>query len=65
MAYVELLLRAAFVRAATDDDCAEFGPLPGLVSYLGRKRRSFSAWIALPKYYRYRRLATVNDLSRA
>ena len=33
LAYVELLLRAANVRAASDDTSAESGPLHRIVSY--------------------------------
>ena len=68
LAYVELLLRAANVRAASDDTCgAESGPLPHLVSYPDCKRRSSFAWMAntteiIPLNVRNR---TVHDLSHA
>ena len=46
LAYVELLLRAANVQAASDDTCAESGPLPRLVSYPDWKRLSSLALMA-------------------
>ena len=48
--YVKLLVRAANVRAASDDTYAESGPLHRLVSYLDWKRRvSLFAWMAFLK----------------
>ena len=51
LAYVELLLRAANVRAAFDDTSAESGPLHRIVSYPDWKRRSLFAWMAFLNYY--------------
>ena len=42
LAYVELLLRAANVRAASDDTSAESGSLHRIVNYPDWKRRSSS-----------------------
>ena len=53
LAYVELLLREVNVRAASDNTCAESGPLPRLVSYPDWKRPSSFTWMVfrnvLPK----------------
>ena len=49
LAYVELLLRAANVRAASNDTCAESNPLHQLVSYPDWKRQSSFAWMAVFK----------------
>ena len=46
LAYVKLLLRAANVRAASDNTSAESGPLHRLVSYPDWKRRALFAWMA-------------------
>ena len=51
LAYVELLLRAANVRAASDDTSAESGPLHRLVSYPDWKRQALFAWTAFLNYY--------------
>ena len=51
LAYVELLLRAANVRAASDDTSAESGPLHRIVSYPDWKRQSLFAWMAFLNYY--------------
>ena len=48
--YVELLLRAANVRAASDDTSAESGPLHWLVSYPDWKRQALFAWTAFLNY---------------
>ena len=63
VAYVELLLRGANVWGASDNTCAESGPLLQLMSYPdggmvlpkyyhfplnGWKRQSSSAWMVLP-----------------
>ena len=51
----------AFVKSGKCLSCiqrwSESGPLSQLMSYPGWKRRSFSAWMALPKYYQYYCLA--------
>ena len=51
LAYIELLLRPANVRAASNDTSTESGPLRPLVSYPDWKRQSFFAWMAFLKYY--------------
>ena len=51
LAYVELLLRAANVRVASDDTSAESSPLHQLVSYPDWKRQAVFAWTAFLNYY--------------
>ena len=52
LAYVELLLRAANVQAASENIFAESGPLHRLVSYPDWKRWSSFAMMAFLKYVR-------------